>query len=70
MNHLEEFNAIIEEVSGVLGKPINKEKYKVVDRGVPHNSQNLPIGMMGVYNFWYNGGFLKIGKVGLIFYWM
>lgn len=64
MHYSDEFNKIIEEVSGILGKPIDKEKYKVVDRGVPHNPQILPNGMMGVYTFWYNGSFLKIGKAG------
>lgn len=64
MNYSDEFNKIIEEVSGILGKPIDKEKYKVVDRGMPHTPQSLPIGMMGVYTFRYNGNFLKIGKAG------
>lgn len=64
MNYSDEFNKIIEEVSGILGKSINKEKYKVVDRGIPHKPQSLPIGMMGVYTFWYNDSALKIGKAG------
>ena len=64
LNYLDEFNNIIEEVTRVLGKPIHKDKYKVIDRGIPHNPQRLPIGMMGVYTFWYNGSSLKIGKAG------
>jgi hypothetical protein len=64
LNYSDEFNKIIEEVSGILGKPIDKEKYKIVDRGMPHNPQSLPVGVMGVYTFWYNGSFLKIGKAG------
>ena len=64
MNYSEEFKKIIEEISEMLGKPIHKDKYKVIDRGMPHNPQNLPTGMMGVYTFWYNGSFLKIGKAG------
>lgn len=64
MNYSDEFKNIIEEVSGVLGKPIHEDKYKVIDRGIPHIPQRLPIGMMGVYTFWHNGRFLKIGKAG------
>lgn len=64
MNYTDEFNKIIEDVSGMLGKPIHKDKYKVIDRGLPHNPQSLPVEMMGVYTFLYNGSFLKIGKAG------
>ncbi len=64
MNYSDEFNKIIEEVSRMLGRPIHKDKYKVIDRGVPHSPQSLQTGMMGVYTFWYNGTFLKIGKAG------
>ena len=63
MNYSDEFNKIVEEVSRILGKPIDKERYKVVNRGMPHIPQSLPTGFMGVYTFWYNGSFLKIGKV-------
>lgn len=64
MNYSDEFNKIVEEVSGILGKPIDKERYKVVNRGMPHIPQSLPTGFMGVYTFWYNDKFLKIGKAG------
>ena len=64
MNYSGEFKKIVEEVSGMLGKPIHKDKYKVADRGIPHSPQSLSIGMMGVYTFWYNGSFLKNGKAG------
>jgi fructose-1,6-bisphosphatase len=64
LNYTDEFNKIIEDVSGMLGKPIHKDKYKVIDRGLPHNPQSLPVEMMGVYTFLYNGSFLKIGKAG------
>lgn len=64
MNYSEEFKKIIEEISEMLGKPIHKDQYKVIDRGMPHSPQSLPTGMMGVYTFWYNGSFLKIGKAG------
>lgn len=59
-----EFEKIILEVSKVLGKPIDKEKFEIIDRGLPHQPGNLPAGKMGVYTFWFEGDFLKIGKAG------
>jgi hypothetical protein len=64
MAFVDEIQEIIKEVTEILGKPIDKEKYRIVDRGIPHKPQSLPNGMMGVYVFWYNGEFLKIGKAG------
>lgn len=64
VEYIEEFKEIINKVSEILGKPINAEDYKVVDRGIPHEPKSLPSGMMGVYTFNYNGKFLKIGKAG------
>lgn len=64
MNFEDEFLKIIDEISKILGKPIDKEKYKVIDRGMPHQPIKLPFGTMGVYAFWYNENFLKIGKAG------
>lgn len=64
MDFVTEFDEIIGKVSSILGKPIENEKYRIVDRGVPHQPKPLPTGMMGVYTFWYNGRFLKIGKAG------
>lgn len=64
MNYTDEFKKIIEEVSIISEKPIDKEKYKIVDRGMPHHPKSLPDGMMGIYTFWYNGNFIKIGKAG------
>lgn len=64
MDSTNEFQKLIEDVSGILGKSINRETYRIVNRGIPHKPQSLPDGMMGVYVFWYNGKFLKIGKAG------
>lgn len=51
-------------VSNYLGKPINKENFDVINRGVPHVPMVLPKGRMGVYIFIHEDKFLKIGKVG------
>lgn len=32
---------------------------------MPHQPKTLPHQMMGIYTYWYNGEFLKIGKAGL-----
>lgn len=64
MDLIREFDRIILEVSSVLGKPIEKHKYRIIDRGVPHQPKTLPLQMMGIYTFCYNGAFLKIGKAG------
>ena len=64
MDFVNEFDEIIRNVSSVLGKPIDKAKYEIIDRGIPHQPRNLPTRMMGVYTFWYEGEFLKIGKAG------
>lgn len=64
MDLIREFDRIILEVSSVLGKPIEKHKYRIIDRGVPHQPKTLPLQMMGIYTFCYNGEFLKIGKAG------
>lgn len=64
MDLVNEFDKIIRDVSSVLGKSIDKAKYEIIDRGIPHQPKSLPIQMMGVYTFWYEGEFLKIGKAG------
>lgn len=64
MDFVNEFDKIICEVSSVLGKSIDKTRYKIIDRGIPHQPKSLPNRMMGVYTFWYEGEFLKIGKAG------
>lgn len=64
MNIVNDFERIISEVSSVLGKPIEKHKYIIVDRGIPHKAKTLPSGTMGIYTFFHEGEFLKIGKAG------
>jgi hypothetical protein len=64
LDFINEFDKIIYDVSSVLGKPIDKTQYEIIDRGVPHQPKTLPVRMMGVYMFWYEGEFMKIGKVG------
>ena len=64
MDYVAEFDEIIREVSGALGKTFDKCKYEIIDRGVPHIPKKLPDGKMGIYTFWYDGKFLKIGRVG------
>lgn len=59
-----ELNKIILEISHILGKPINKSSFEIVNRGMPHKPKSLPIGKMGVYIFIQDNRFLKIGKVG------
>lgn len=64
MDFINEFDRIIREVSSTLGKPIDKLKYEIIDRGIPHQPKALPSGVMGVYIFWYEGKLIKIGKAG------
>ena len=64
MELVNDFEIIIHDVSRVLGKPIDKNKFRIIDRGLPHKPKTLPTGMMGIYTFWYKGQFLKIGKAG------
>ena len=64
MDYEIEFDKVIQEVSKILGKPIAKEMYQVIGRGVPHEPKSMEKGKMGVYTFGYNERFLKIGKAG------
>lgn len=64
MDLVNDFDKIIRDVSCALGKPIDKARYKIIDRGMPHQPKSLPAGTMGVYTFWYDGESLKIGKAG------
>lgn len=64
MDFEHDFAEIICKIFEVLGKPIAKEKYEIIDRGVPHQPQMLPPGRMGIYTFWYEGQSIKIGKAG------
>jgi len=64
MNVPIELDEIILETTKLLGKPADKGKYEIIDRGVPHRPRMLPPNTMGIYTFWYNGIALKIGKAG------
>ena len=64
MDYVTEYDRIIQEVSTVLKKPINRSQYEIIDRGVPHKPGSLKKGMMGVYTFIFQDQFLKIGIVG------
>ncbi|MDL2232516.1 hypothetical protein LJC63_02910 [Ruminococcaceae bacterium OttesenSCG-928-L11] len=64
MDFVSEFRQYISSVTTALGKPLDDSSYEIIDRGVPHKPAGLPFGKMGVYTFWYNGRFLKIGKAG------
>lgn len=57
-----EINLLIRNVTQAVGKPIEENKYEIVDRGLPHKPKTLPAGKMGIYTFSYNDRFLKIGK--------
>lgn len=59
-----EINLLIKNVTQAVGKPIEEDKYEIIDRGLPHKPKTLPTGMMGIYTFSYNDKFLKIGKAG------
>lgn len=65
MDFIGDFDKIINEVSSILGKPIDKGKYKIIDRGIPHQPKNLSHNMLGIYTFYYEGKFMKIGKAGV-----
>ena len=63
MNYVHEINTLIHEVTLAIGKPILKDKYEVVDRGLPHiPPTRLPDGKMAIYMFLLGDEFLKIGK--------
>jgi len=63
MNYESEFIMLIEKVTSAIEKPINRNDYKIIDRGVPHTPPiHLPNGKAAVYTFIHHGRFLKIGK--------
>lgn len=63
MNYANEIDSLIQGVSLAIGKPIPREKYEILDRGLPHTQPTrLPFGKMAVYMFLFNSEFLKIGK--------
>lgn len=61
---IEEIDTIIQSISYLLKKPISRESYKIIDRGVPHKPESLPKGKIAVYIFKYKDEYLKIGRVG------
>lgn len=64
MDYVAEYDRMIQEVTAVLDKPISRDKYEIIDRGVPHKPGSLKPGKMGVYTFIFEDKFLKIGIVG------
>ena len=60
---IKELEQIIKEVTKAAGRSI-LEGYEIIDRGMPHISKSLRPGTMGIYMFFFNGEFLKIGKAG------
>ena len=52
MDIISEFDRTILDVSTILGRPIEKHKYRIIDRGVPHQPKVLPVQTMSVYTFW------------------
>lgn len=59
-----ELHHIILGISSLLGEPIHKETFKIINKAKPHRAEPLPIGKMGIYMFLYKDRFLKIGKAG------
>lgn len=51
MDYVAEYDRMIQEVTAVLDKPISRDKYEIIDRGVPHKPGSLKPGKMGVYTF-------------------
>ncbi len=52
-------------VSVLAGDPVNIEDLKVEYLPLPHKApSSLPNGNMAIYAFWWNGVWLKVGKVG------
>jgi hypothetical protein len=64
MNYSIDFAKIISDVFMAVDYPIPKDKFVVLDRGVPHQAETLPRRKMGIYTFAFNDYFLKIGKAG------
>lgn len=64
MSYCDELDKIITDVTEVLGRPIHKNEYEIIDRGIPHKPGKLPPDKMGVYAFIFGDEYLKIGKVG------
>lgn len=41
VDFVNDFDIIISDVSGVLGKSIDKAKYEIIDRGIPDQPRSL-----------------------------
>lgn len=52
------------QVADLAGHPIVENALQVEFHPTPHRPTGLPKGKMAVYCFWWNGEWLKIGKVG------
>ncbi len=61
----EEFEVLINKVLNIFDMSLDNNLIQIIDRGVPHTPKGLPTGIMGIYTFYYNGVFLKIGRTGL-----
>jgi len=63
MDYVHEIETLIQNTTLAIGKPILKDKYEIVDRGLPHiPPTRLPDGKMAIYMFLLGDEFLKIGK--------
>ena len=63
MDYVYEIDTLIQEVSLAIGKPISRDKYQIIDRGLPHvPPTRLPAEKMAVYMFLLGDELLKIGK--------
>ena len=63
MDYVYEIDSLIQKATLAIGKPIFKDKYEIVDRGLPHiPPARLPDGKMAIYMFLLGDEFLKIGK--------
>lgn len=52
MDYVHEIETLIQNTTLVIGKPILKDKYEIVDRGLPHiPPTRLPDGKMAIYMF-------------------
>jgi hypothetical protein len=64
IDYVHEIDTLIQEVSLAIGKPISRDTYEIIDRGLPHiPPTRLPAGKMAIYMFLLGDEFLKIGKV-------
>ena len=50
MDYVHEIDTLIQEVSLVIGKSISRDKYEIIDKGLPHvPPTRLPAEKMAVY---------------------